>query len=148
MEERIQVSFSTDDEGFISQQCPSCSRRFKIRVDDESNQTVNHCPYCGSPSEDGWLTEEQRAYAMGVVTQQAIDPILERFSRGLNRLNRPGSLITVSGRYEKTVPPSKPVETGEPMPLFTPPCCNEPVKHDGSTLHLFCVVCGCRPSAD
>lgn len=142
MEQRIEVSFSTDADGFISQQCPSCERRFKVRVDDEGGQTVGHCPYCGVASEDGWLTEEQRAYAMGVVAEQAVAPILEGFTRDLERLNRPGSLISFSGHFEKSVPPPKPVESDEPMPLITPPCCGEPVKHDGSVAEIFCVVCG------
>lgn len=145
MEQQIRVSFTTDADGFISQQCPSCFRRFKVRVDD-SGHSVSHCPYCGSGTENGWLTEEQHEYAMGVVAEQAIDPMMEEFSRSLNRMNRPGGLIKVSGRYEKPARPPKPVESDEPMPLFTPSCCGEAVKHDGSAPELFCVVCGTRES--
>lgn len=146
MEKQIQVSFSTDADGFISQQCPSCTRRFKVRVDDSGN-AVSHCPYCGSGTDDGWLTEEQRAYAMGVVAEQAVDPLMEQFSRSLNRMNRPGGLIKVSGHYKKSARPSKPVESDEPMPQFNASCCGEPVKHDGLATELFCIVCGKRESA-
>jgi transcription elongation factor Elf1 len=142
LEQRIQVSFSTDGDGFISQQCPSCERRFKVRVDESSDQSVNFCPYCGSQSDNGWLTEEQQAYAMGVVSEQVVDPMLEEFTHKLQRMNRPGGLLSVSGHYEKSAKPQKPVEAEEPMPLFTPPCCNEPIKHDGSVAALHCVVCG------
>jgi hypothetical protein len=145
MEQSIRVSFPTDADGFVSQQCPSCNRRFKIRVDDSGN-AVSHCPYCGSGTENGWLTEEQRAYAMGVVAEQTIDPMMEQFSRSLSRMNRPGGFIKVSGSYKKSPRPPQPGESDEPMPVFTASCCNEPVKHDGSASELFCIVCGKRES--
>ena len=145
MEEGVSISFPTDSGGYISQQCPTCERRFKIRVDD-NGQEVNHCPYCGSGAENGWLTEEQQAYAVAVVAEQAIDPIIEEFSRGLDRMNRPGGLIKVSGSYNKSPLPPVPVESEEPMPLFTPSCCKKPVKHDGESSALFCVVCGAQES--
>jgi hypothetical protein len=142
MEQRIQVSFSTDGEGFISQRCPSCNRKFKIRINEEGDDSLTHCPYCGCESEEGWLTEEQEAYALGVFAQQAVDPMLEEFTRELNRMNHPGGLISVSGHYEKTNPPPKPVESDEPMPLIIFACCGEQVKHDGSLSQLFCIACG------
>lgn len=142
MEHRIEVSFPSDSDGFISQQCPSCTKRFKVCVDDESDHSVNFCPYCGGQSENGWLTEGQEAYAMGVVTEQVVDPMLEDFTRELEGLNRPGGLLSVTGSFERTIPPPKPVESDDPMPVFTSVCCNEPVKHDGSTATLHCVVCG------
>jgi hypothetical protein len=140
--ESIQVSFASDSDDFISQQCPSCARRFKAKVDDKNDHAVNFCPYCGSQSDNAWMTEEQQAYVFGLVSEQFVDPMLDEFTRDLERMNRPGGLISVSGHYEKTVPPPKPVEPNNPMPVFTSPCCGEAVKHDGFSPHLFCVVCG------
>ena len=145
MEENFSISFPTDGEGFISQQCPTCERRFKTRVDDDA-QEVAHCPYCSSGTENGWLTEEQQAYAIAVVAEQSIDPIMEEFSRSLGQLNQPGGLIKVSGSYDKSPLPPVPVESEGPMPVFTPSCCKEPVKHDGRSSALFCVVCGAQES--
>ena len=142
MEHRIEVSFSSDSDGFISQQCPSCTRRFKVRIDHESNHSVNYCPYCGRQSEEGWLTEEQHAYAMSVVAEQVVDPMLEDFTRELEGLNRPGGFLSVTGSFERTVSPPKPVESDGLMSVFTAPCCDEPVKHDGSAAALHCIICG------
>jgi hypothetical protein len=119
MEHRIEVSFPSDGDGFFSQQCPSCTKRFKVRVDDESDHSANFCPYCGVRSEDGWLTEEQEAYAMGVVSEQVVDPMLEDFTRELEGLNRPDGFLSVTGSFERTMPPPKPVESNDPMPVFT-----------------------------
>jgi hypothetical protein len=142
MEHRIEVSFPSDSDGFISQQCPSCTRRFKVRVDDESDHSMNFCPYCGGESEDGWLTEEQEAYAMGLVTEQVVDPMLEDFTRELEGLNRPSGFLSVTGSFERTVPPPKPVEPEGDMELFTFPCCNKPVKLDAPGQVVHCVNCG------
>jgi hypothetical protein len=140
--QRIQVSFPSDGDGFISQQCPSCSGRFKVPVDESSEESLNFCPYCGRESTEGWLTDEQEAYAMGQVSEQVVTPMLEEFTRSLNGLNRPGGLLRVTGSYERSPTPPQPLESDEPMPVFVAPCCNRPVKHDGSSEVLFCVACG------
>jgi hypothetical protein len=142
MEHRIEVSFPTDGDGFISQQCPKCSQRFKVRVDDDSDHSASYCPYCGSQSEEGWLTEEQQAYAMGLVTEQVVDPMLDDFTRELEQLNRPGGNISFSGSFERTVPPPKPVESEGDMQVVTFGCCNEAVKVVSTTDGLHCVICG------
>jgi DNA-directed RNA polymerase subunit RPC12/RpoP len=147
MEERFQVSLSTDGDGYISQQCPTCSRRFKVKTNDQGENSVNFCPYCGSESDNAWLTEEQQAYVMGIAAEKVIDPMLEEFSRELETMNQPGGFITVSGHFERSEKPAPPIESEEPMSVFTAPCCNESVKHDGSSTRFHCVVCGKEFSA-
>lgn len=142
MEQKVQVSFSTDSQGFISQECPSCKGRFKVQVKNGSHHAVSHCPYCGSGSDNGWLTKEQRAYALGVVSDKVVSPILDDFTRKLNRMNRPGSLVSFKGSHKRSPTPPKPVESEDSLSLFAFPCCGEPVKYEGSATELFCIVCG------
>jgi hypothetical protein len=142
VEDQIRVSLSADSDGFVTQQCPSCTRRFKIRVNDDGTSSPQYCPYCGSGSEKGWLTEEQIAYVLGMGAEQVVDPLLEEFARELEASNDPGGLITRSARYEKSVPPPMPVESNVPMHIFTSPCCGAPVKHDETVSPLHCAACG------
>lgn len=142
MEQKVQVSFSADSQGFISQECPSCERRFKVQVNNGSDHAVSHCPYCGSGSDNGWLTKEQRAYALGVVSDEVVSPMLDDFTRKLNRMNRPGGLVSFKGSYKRSATPAKPAELEDSLPLFTFPCCGEPVRYEGSAAELFCIVCG------
>jgi hypothetical protein len=135
----INVSLPGDRDGFISKRCPSCARRFKARTDIER---LEHCVYCGATSSAGWYTEEQEAYILAVACEQGVDPMLEEFGRELEQINVPGSPISFSAHFERTVVPPKPVESNSPMNVFTSACCGVPVKYDGVPVTLNCVACG------
>jgi uncharacterized Zn-finger protein len=46
------ISIPSDDDGFVSRECPHCSNRFKMMTTDiESEELLDlFCPYCGLPS--------------------------------------------------------------------------------------------------
>lgn len=137
----MSVSVKTDADGFISQQCPSCDRRFKVKFGEGSSNPVSFCPYCGH-ADSGWWTEEQRAYCTSVVNEEVVRPMLDDFRRSINRMNRPGSLVQMSANVKHDQPAPEPVESNEPMPLAQFTCCGERIKHDGSMSQLYCIICG------
>lgn len=137
----MSVSVKTDSDGFVSQQCPACKRRFKVKFGEGSSRPVGFCPYCGH-ADKGWWTDEQRAYCVSVATERVVRPMLDDFTRGINRLNRPGDLIRMSASVEHPPSAPEPVESSEPMPMATFRCCDECVKHDGSAGKLHCIICG------
>ena len=142
MIEQFNLSLPTDGDGYISQQCPTCTRRFKVHVDDQGDSPLQFCPYCHATSDNAWWTEEQQEYFMGVAMAQTLDPLLDELSDGIAGLNQTGSLLSFSMRSERSEPPPVPVESDRVMPIFVHPCCSLPVKHDESSSRLFCIGCG------
>ena len=124
--------------GIQQPQCPSCSRRFKVPVKREEGFDVEFCPYCGIPSESGWLTDEQRAYMMGIVAEQFVEPSLREFSDKLNSIGQGGGFLRFTASYEVSERPPEPLEPEEPMAT----CCETVVTHDGTAGNLFCFRCG------
>ena len=141
MRHEIRVTFPSDCDGFISKRCPSCIKGFKVQITDEGDTSLEHCPYCGAPSNDGWFTEEQEAH-LAAVCEQGLDHILESSDRDLEWIHAACSQLSLSTDSENTVVPPKPVESNQPMRIFSSPCCGEPVKYNGSPLTLYCVICG------
>ena len=147
MSEHTTISIPTDSDGFISRKCPACSKLFKAKYGEGSDQPLSHCPYCGSSDAD-WFTDEQRVYvraaglnfARGIMGRE-IGKIAQKFNRGMGR----GGFITAQMSHttspNKPLPPI-PVESDEPMAIALFDCCNERVKHDGSLEALHCVICG------
>ncbi|WP_165074796.1 hypothetical protein [Paludisphaera rhizosphaerae] len=152
MSDQTTISIPTDDDGFISQKCPTCSGLFKVKHGEGSDKPLAHCPYCGAAGDD-WFTDEQRAYIEAAGRNFALDLVsseLEEMTRDFNREMPRGGFITAEMSFtpspEEPLPPV-PAESNEPMPVALFECCNERIKHDGSSEVLHCVICGTASKA-
>jgi len=138
----IQVSLNTDADGFLSQECPTCAKRFKVVYGQGSDRPVSFCPYCGHEGQQCWWTPEQAAYFQGVVGDRVVTPMLDDFARNINRMGRPGDFLRMKAAVSHNPPAAAPAEPDGAMVLATFVCCGETIKHDGSVDHVHCVICG------
>jgi len=134
----IQVQFMQDEYGFISQECPACRRRFKATFSGGGSAPLGFCPYCGHDGRDCWWTVEQADYLSSAAVDQAIGPEFERMARDIDQKSSMLKM-TVTPRGPTPQPPN---EADEPWPIFTAPCCSEPIRYDGEYASLKCVICG------
>jgi hypothetical protein len=137
----VSVSLPTDEDGFLSQECPTCRRRFKARFGEGSSQPISFCPYCGHHGTGCWWTEAQAEYLTAVASEKVIAPKLQEMARQFNQQSG-GGLLRVRMDVKGTSVPPQPHESNDSMPLATFPCCRERIKHDGMSPELRCVICG------
>ena len=138
----VTVSLPTDSDGFVSQECPACSRRFKVVFGKGSDRPIGHCPYCGHAEQNCWWTKEQASYLAAVAGQEITGPLLDDFARGVNHMSKPGDFLQINANVDHGARPSPPEEADTPMQSVTFDCCGERVKHDGSAVALHCIICG------
>lgn len=138
----INVSLETDADGFLSQECPACGKRFKVVYGDGNDRPLRFCPYCGHEGQECWWTPEQVAYFEGVVSEEVLSPMLDDFARTVNRMTKPGDLIQMKAKVAHDRPAPAPKEMNDTMPVASFTCCGETIKHDRSIDHLHCVICG------
>jgi len=138
----VKVRIPTDADGFTSQECPACRRRFKVVFSAQGGHPLAYCPYCGHHGHQCWWTSDQVKYFQGVVAERVVAPAMEKLARDLRRLNRPGSLVEFDLRVDRPRAPWVPREPATSMQLAVFPCCGERVKHDGRSERLHCPVCG------
>ena len=143
MEEHINVNLAADDDGFVSQECPACERRFKIIPGEGSDQPIAFCPYCRHNGRDCWWTPEQAEYLSAIVGAQVVGPELDRMARDFNRGSASG-FIRMSVEVTRPREPLRPNEPNDAWPILHFACCNERIKHDGSEARVACVICGCH----
>lgn len=139
------ISFDLDPDGFMSQECPSCVKRFKAQFtqgDEKGTGPLGHCPYCGFQGEGCWWTPEQAQYIEDTVAAP-LEAEMAKMVREVNRRSRSGFVRMTMKRTGRVVP-AKPLEPSDPLPIITFACHNEPVKHDGSKGELHCIICGKR----
>jgi transcription elongation factor Elf1 len=136
------VQVPTDRDGFTSQECPVCRKRFKVVFTQGGGHPLAHCPYCGHSGEDCWWTEEQVQYFRAVAGKKFVTPMLQDSARNIERMNSPGSFLRFSAKVKPGPVPRVPVEPETEMPVVTFACCAERVKHDGTSRKLNCPICG------
>ncbi len=142
MSTSVSVVLATDTDGFVSQECPACSRRFKVVFAEGSGRLIGYCPYCRHAQQNCWWTQEQADYLAAAAGQEIVGPLLDDFVRQVNRMSRPGDFLRLKAKVEHDHPPSPPAETDSSMKSVRFECCGETVKHDGSRARLYCIICG------
>lgn len=141
MGDSVTVTFNTDSEGFLSQECPSCERRFKAKMGEGSDQPISFCPYCGHSGRDCWWTPEQVEYLSAKVGNEVVGPQLDAMARDFNQKTA-GGFVSMSMKVSKPPTPLPPSEPDDDWPTVKFDCCNELIKHDGKEQRLHCIICG------
>ncbi len=135
----MKVSFPTDAEGFLSQECLSCRQRFKVIFGHGSEEPISHCPYCGYNGQECWLTPEQREYVEAVATDGVIAPEIKKLERTLNASSE--GFFNISSESNLATPSRPPIETHTPFDILYFRCCKESIKVNQQQRH-FCIICG------
>ena len=135
----MEVSFPTDSDGFLSQECPSCTQRFKVLFGQGAEEPISFCPYCGYNDLGCWSTQEQNAHMKAVALDVVVAPEFRKLERELTRAS--GGLISARLNTDSIQHSHPPMETDAPLEIFQFPCCQETVKLIEQQNH-FCIICG------
>lgn len=133
------MSFPTDADGFLSQECPSCELRFKVVFGEGSEEPISCCPYCGYNGQNCWHTQAQVDYMQAVAANVAVAPELKKLERQMKGMSNDFLKIDMGSDLPKPGPP--PMETDDPLDILHFPCCNETIKVRRHN-HHFCIMCG------
>ena len=156
-EVQLSMSLPLDSDGFLRRECPTCEREFKALSSsaDEGSEPAEDaepvesyfCPYCVvSAPANAWLTKAQVAVMNEIVRRELIEPELDKFERGLGKMNRSsGGLIDISVSLERDEPePAPELSETDDMRCVDFTChTSEPVKVlDNWSGEVHCLICG------
>ena len=135
----MEISFPTDTDGFLSQECPSCNQRFNVIFGQGSEEPISFCPYCGYNGQDCWFTQDQVDYVQAMAVDTVLAPELRKFEQRLKGTSKGLFELDIKSNLPK--PSVAPMETDDPFDILHFPCCKETVKVDKQQKH-FCLICG------
>lgn len=136
---KLNAVLNTDQEGFVSQECPECRKRFKVKFSDNSAGPIAFCPYCRHSERDCWWTPEQAEYMEALLADEASSSFLAGIGEAQDEQRRGSSGISIVSTPGPT--PKAPAEREEEMLLRTSWCCGEAIKvHSPGA--VACVICG------
>ncbi len=136
----VEISLNTDEQGFLSQECPSCEERFKVRMGEGSDEPISFCPFCGHNGQDCWWTPEQADYMSAIATEEVLGPELDKLDKSLSHLGGNG-LFSIEASLSRPTPSERPEEPDDDWPTQVFGCCGETIKHARKTDSLFCIIC-------
>lgn len=135
----MEISFPTDTDGFLSQECPSCNQRFKVIFGQGSEEPISFCPYCGYNDQGCWYTQDQVDHIQAMAADTIIAPELRKIEQKFKRTSNGFFELDIKSNLPK--PSIAPMETDDPFDILHFPCCKETVKVDKQQKH-FCLICG------
>ncbi len=135
----MNISFATDSDGYLSQECPSCEQRFKVRFGEGSEDPISFCPYCGHKGHDCWYTQDQVEYIQAVTTDVVLGPELKKLEREMKRTS--GGFLKIDMKTDLPQAGAPPMEIDDALDVLRFPCCNETIKVTRHDRH-FCIICG------
>jgi len=100
----LEVSFPTDADGFLSQECPSCEQRFKVVFGEGSEAPISHCPYCGYTGQNCWHTQPQVDYIQAVAANVALGLELKKLERQMKGMSKGFLKIDMKSNLPKPPP--------------------------------------------
>ncbi len=131
------VSLKTDREGFLSQECPSCKHRFKVKPNEGAKGPISHCPYCMFDGRDCWWTPKQAEH----LSARAMDLLSKDLEEPFKRIAGRSKFIKVEMKRTPRFTPQCPNEPDENWPVIEFPS-GEVIKYDGRFRVLRCPVTG------
>lgn len=136
----MELSFKSDEDGFISRECRACERVFKICLSASKGAAFRYCPYCGVEGRN-WSTSRQKNFAKKAGRdrfQSELTAVLQRALRGSILQLKPKSPV-VKRSIERTAR----LEDNSNWPELSFPS-GFRIKHDGTQMEFFCPVTGVR----
>ena len=91
MTEFVRVPLIPDEKGLVGRECPSdeCGRYFKLKPGTGLPIDRCRCPYCGAKGDSSdFFTADQLRYARTFGEKKILDPILSKFTKDIEQMNR------------------------------------------------------------
>lgn len=147
MSESVNISIPSDDEGFVSFQCPHCNERFKLLVNEVQEDDVIQlfCPKCGLLGEpNSFITDDVIDHANTVIENIASEMIND-FVKNMGKSFRNNKNISFK--------PGKKLDIEHPKSLYEKDndfeehkfkCCDKQakIKKSSSYGYIYCPYCG------
>lgn len=144
----IHISIPTDEDGFVSFECPHCEQRFKLRANEfEESDIINlFCPICGLAHElNHFYSKDFIEMTMNLAKQEAMEMIHDMF-KGLERKSRGNKFVKFKAGSKTKVDIKEIYENLDELIEFEMECCNKHIKVTelDKLIGVYCSYCGVK----
>lgn len=144
----FKISIPSDDEGYISFECPFCGDRFKLQIDEfrDMDKTNLFCPICGLTNTiNNFYSKDVIEKAMEVAEKYAVD-LINKMLKDIERSSRGNSFIKIKANEIKTERSKILYENIDELIIEETRCCNKHLKIKAldKFIGAYCPYCGVK----
>jgi uncharacterized Zn-finger protein len=144
----FKITVPSDNDGFVTLQCPFCEDRFKLTVADFEREDIIEifCPYCGLRHEHNqFLTDEVLEQAQIIATNYA-KSVINQSAKDLERSFTSNKHIKFKAGKPLKMDAEKTLFEKEELETYTLNCCQITVKTRPlhQVIGVYCPCCGVR----
>ena len=144
----FKITIPSDNDGFITLQCPFCGDRFKLTVEGFEREDIIElfCPYCGLRHENSrFLTDEVIEQAK-VAAKNYAASIINDWLKDMEQNFKSNKHITFKAGKPLEMESDKPLFEREELEATDLACCRIMVKATplNKEIGIYCPCCGIR----
>lgn len=144
----LSVSIPSDNDGYVTVQCPFCDGRFKLTAKDFERKDLIYlfCPYCGLQEEGNQFLSDEVIEQIQIVATNYLKTIVNQFQKDLKRSFKKSKFLSFKAGKKLKEDPENTLFESEEMDLSHCPYCDfgvkvQPIAHE---IGICCPYCGVR----
>jgi len=144
----FKIVVPSDNDGFITLQCPFCEDRFKLTVTDFEREDIIEifCPYCGLRHEGGKFLTDEVIEQAHIIAANYLKSQVNQWAKNLERSFRSNKHIKFKAGKPLQMSADKTLFEKEELETYTLQCCQITVKTRPlhQVIGVYCPCCGVR----
>lgn len=144
----FQITVPSDNDGFITLQCPFCNDRFKLTVVDLEREDIIEifCPYCGLRHQHSCFLRDEVIEQAHIIAGNYAKSLINQWAKDLDRSFKSNKNLKFQAGKPLKIEDDKTLFEQEELETTTLKCCRITVKSRplNKVIGVYCPCCGVR----
>jgi len=147
MDDEVSLNFSipTDNEGYVTLECPFCNDKFKLEVTEvKQDDVINlYCPYCGLLNEVNKFLPKEVIEQATIIASNYLKQLLNGYLDNVEKTFKNSNIISVKTQKFNLENEKELFEISDNFESIEFNCCNGKAKVNViEKLGVYCPYCG------
>jgi uncharacterized Zn-finger protein len=144
----FQITVPSDNDGFITLQCPFCDDRFKLTVEDFQREDILEifCPYCGLRHQHSQFLRDEVIEQAQIIAGNYAKSLLNQWMKDLEKSTKRNKFINLKAGKSPKIEAVKILFEQEELETTALACCQVTVKTRplNKVIGVYCPCCGVK----
>jgi uncharacterized Zn-finger protein len=144
----FKITLPSDNDGFVTLQCPFCEDRFKLTVRDFEREDIIEifCPYCGLRHERSHFFTDEVIEQAHIIAANYLKSQVNQWVKDLERSTKSNKYVKLKAGKPLKMDSEKILFEKEELETYTLTCCQITVKTRPihQVIGIYCPCCGVR----
>lgn len=144
----FQITIPSDNDGFITLQCPFCDDRFKLTVEEFQREDIIEifCPYCGLRHQHSEFLRDEVIEQAQIIAGNYAKSLLNQWMKDLERSTARNKFVKIKAGKLPKIEAEKILFEQEELEITTLVCCQVTVKTRplNKVIGVYCPCCGVK----